>query len=41
MAFSAHMLEERRGWGSDLDVLVEFEETAELSLLDLVRLENF
>ncbi len=31
--------EERRG--SDLDVLVEFEDSAKLSLLDFVRLENF
>ncbi|MEM3551157.1 MAG: nucleotidyltransferase domain-containing protein [Candidatus Bathyarchaeia archaeon] len=29
---------ERRG--SDLDILIEFEESAELSLLDFVRLEN-
>lgn len=27
--------------GSDLDILVEFEESAELSLLDFIRLENF
>jgi len=27
--------------GSDLDVLVEFGDSAELSLLDFVRLENF
>jgi predicted nucleotidyltransferase len=27
--------------GSDLDVLVEFEDSAKLSLLDFVRLENF
>jgi predicted nucleotidyltransferase len=27
--------------GSDLDVLVEFENSAKLSLLDFVRLENF
>ncbi|MEM2571216.1 MAG: nucleotidyltransferase domain-containing protein, partial [Thermoproteota archaeon] len=26
---------------SDLDVLVEFEEGAELSLLDFIRLENY
>ncbi|MEM2058555.1 MAG: nucleotidyltransferase family protein [Thermoproteota archaeon] len=26
---------------SDLDVLVEFEEQAELSLLDFIRLENY
>ncbi|MCS7096809.1 MAG: nucleotidyltransferase family protein [Candidatus Bathyarchaeota archaeon] len=31
--------EEHRG--SDLDVLVEFEESAELSLLDFIRLERF
>ncbi|HID90786.1 TPA: nucleotidyltransferase [Candidatus Bathyarchaeota archaeon] len=31
--------EERKG--SDLDILVEFEGSAELSLLDFVRLENF
>jgi len=27
--------------GSDLDVLVEFEDSAKLSLLDFVKLENF
>lgn len=27
--------------GSDLDVLVEFEESASLSLLDFIRLENY
>lgn len=27
--------------GSDLDILVEFEESASLSLLDFVRLENY
>ena len=26
--------------GSDLDILVEFEESADLSLLDFIRLEN-
>lgn len=26
---------------SDLDILVEFEETADLSLLDFIRLENY
>jgi len=31
--------EEKRG--SDLDVLVEFDESAELSLLDFIRLENY
>ncbi|MEM2914434.1 MAG: nucleotidyltransferase family protein [Candidatus Bathyarchaeia archaeon] len=31
--------EEKRG--SDLDILVEFEESAGLSLLDFVRLENY
>ena len=27
--------------GSDLDILVEFEESANLSLLDFIRLENY
>jgi len=27
--------------GSDLDILVEFEESADLSLLDFIRLENY
>jgi uncharacterized protein len=27
--------------GSDLDVLVEFDESADLSLLDFIRLENY
>jgi len=31
--------EEKRG--SDLDILVEFEESAELSLLDFIKLENY
>ncbi|MCD6318299.1 nucleotidyltransferase family protein [Candidatus Aerophobetes bacterium] len=31
--------EERKG--SDLDILVDFEEEAELSLLDFIRLENY
>jgi len=29
------------GKGSDLDILVDFEEEAELSLLDFIRLENY
>lgn len=29
------------GKGSDLDILVEFEETADLGLLDFIRLENY
>lgn len=31
--------EERKG--SDLDILVEFDESADLSLLDFIRLENY
>lgn len=31
--------EEKRG--SDLDILIEFEETASLSLLDFIHLENY
>ncbi|MEM1672250.1 MAG: nucleotidyltransferase family protein [Archaeoglobaceae archaeon] len=27
--------------GSDLDILVEFEDSADLSLLDFIRLENY
>jgi len=31
----------KEGKGSDLDILVDFEEKANLSLLDFIRLENY
>lgn len=38
--FGSYIRGEERG-GSDLDILVEFEESAKLSLLDFIRLENY